>query len=325
MVNLGIDISKATLDVKLLLENGNQAQGNYKNKASGFKKLGRWLKKHQVEELHVCMEATNIYWEEVAQYLCNHGHQISVVNPARIKGFAQSQLRRHKTDKVDADVIAQFCQKMKPQLWTPPTPEQRKLRALVRHQQALQKTLTQQTNRLAVCTEPEVKASLQMVIDTLTTEIKRLEEQIQNFIDDQPDLKRRHKLLISIKGFGSKTAIGLMAEMYDLADYDSARAAAADAGVTPSHYSSGTTVHRKSKLSKIGKSAVRGLLFFPAMTAMQHNPIIRALKERLEAKGKPWKVILGAAMRKLLHLAYGVLKNQTPFDPNYLNKRTLVT
>jgi transposase len=139
MAYLGIDVSKDTLAVKLLLADGQQEQGEYSNSASGFKKLGRWLKPHQVEGVHVCMEATNIYWEEVAQYLHDQGYKVSVVNPARIKGFAQSQLRRHKTDKVDADVIAQFCQAITPSIWVPPTPEQRKLRALVRHQKALQK------------------------------------------------------------------------------------------------------------------------------------------------------------------------------------------
>jgi transposase len=319
MAYLGIDVSKDTLAVKLLLADGQQEQGEYSNSASGFKKLGRWLKPHQVEGVHVCMEATNIYWEEVAQYLHDQGYKVSVVNPARIKGFAQSQLRRHKTDKVDADVIAQFCQAITPSIWVPPTPEQRKLRALVRHQKALQKTLTQQTNRLATCTEPAVKSSLELIITTLSSEIERLQVQIQDFIDDHPTLKQQFTLLISITGIGPKTAIGLLAEMYDLADYDSARSAAADAGLTPSHYSSGKTVHRKSKLSKMGKSSVRGLLYFPAITALQHNPIIQALKQRLQAQGKAWKVILGAAMRKLVHLAYGVLKNQTPFDPNFLN------
>lgn len=319
MAYLGIDVAKESLAVKLLLADGQQEEGEYSNCTSGFKKLGRWLKRHQVEEVHVCLEATNIYWEEVAEYLHEQGYKVSVVNPARIKGFAQSQLRRHKTDKVDADVIAQFCQAIKPQPWTPPTPQQRKLRALVRHQQALQKTLTQQTNRLAACTEPAVKTSLQMIIDTLSTEIERLQVQIQAFIDDQPDLKQQFTLLISISGIGPKTAIGLLAEMYDLANYDNARAAAADAGVTPSHYSSGKTVHRQPKLSKMGKASVRSLLYFPAITAMRYNPIIQDLKKRLEARSKEWKVILGAAMRKLIHLAYGVLKNQSPFDPNYLN------
>ena len=94
-------------------------------------------------------------------------------------------------------------------------------------------------------------------------------------------------------------------------------AAAADAGVTPAHFESGDTVRRKAKMSKVGKASLRGALYFPAITAMRFNPIVKALVQRLEQRHKPWKVILGAAMRKLLHLAYGVLKNKTPFDPAY--------
>jgi transposase len=278
------------------------------------------VEKKEVNTPHICLEATNIYWEEVAEYLYDQKYQVSVVNPARIKGFAMSQLRRNKTDKLDADVIAQFCQALKPKLWTPPTPDQHHLRALVRHQQALQKSLTQYKNRLAVTRHALVRDSIKTLIESLTAEIERLDQQIQNFIEQTPDLKEQQTLLISINGIGIKTATILLAEMYDLAAYESARAAAADAGVTPAHYSSGSSVRRKPKLSKIGKTAVRGALYFPAITAMQHNPIIRALKERLEAKGKEPKVIIGAAMRKLLHLAYGVLKHRKPFDPDYLSR-----
>jgi transposase len=317
MATLGIDVSKASLEVTLLKADGQQDKGQFANKRQGFKKLQTWLSKRPVKQLHVCLEATNVYWEEVAEFLYEQGYLVSVVNPARISGFAQSQLRRNKTDPLDGEVIAQFCAALKPALWRPPTPEQRQLRALVRHQRALLKTLTQQTNRQATCKEPAVKASLKRVIETLQTEIEQIGQQIATFIDDQPDLKQQYELLISIKGIGPTCAAVLLAEMYDLADYESARAAAADAGLTPSQHTSGKTVHRKPKLSKIGKASVRGILFFPAMTAMQHNPIVRALKERLQARGKDWKVIVSAAMRKLIHLAYGVLKNQTPFDPNY--------
>lgn len=173
------------------------------------------------------------------------------------------------------------------------------------------------TNRQATCQELAVQASLKTIIDTLKAQIKQIEQQIRALIEAHPDLKAQYELLTSIKGIGHKCAVVLLAEMYDLADYESARAAAADAGVTPRHHTSGKTVRRKPKLSKMGKSSVRGVLYWPAITAMQYNPIVRALKERLEARGKDWKVIVGAAMRKLLHLAYGVLKNQTPFDPNY--------
>ena len=317
MVTLGIDIAKESLEVTLVRREGQQDKDHFANTQPGFKKLHSWLKKRRVKSLHVCLEATNVYWEEIAEFLYEQGYSVSVVNPARIKGFAQSQLRRNKTDPLDSEVIAQFCLALKPALWRPPTPEQRQLRALVRHQRTLLKTLTQQTNRQATCREPVVKASLQRIIEILQTEIEQIRQQIEAFIQEQPDLKQQYDLLISIKGIGPTCAAVLLAEMYDLADYENARAAAADAGLTPSQHTSGKTVHRKPKLSKIGKASVRAILFLPAMTAMQHNPLVRALKERLQARGKAWLVIVSAAMRKLIHLAYGVLKHQTPFDPNY--------
>ena len=124
-------------------------------------------------------------------------------------------------------------------------------------------------------------------------------------------------MLQSIKGIGQKTATHLLAEMYDLEQYENAKAAAADAGITASHYSSGATVRRRSKMSRMGKASIRGALYFPALTAIKHNPLVKLLAQRLQAKGKHKKVIQVAAMRKLLHLAYGVLKNQQPFDPAY--------
>jgi transposase len=151
----------------------------------------------------------------------------------------------------------------------------------------------------------------------LRTEITQVEDKIQSLLQSHPDLKQRFDFLRSIKGIGSKTALFLLAEMHDLANYENARAAAADAGVTPSHYQSGTSVKRRTKISKIGKAGIRAALYWPAITAIQHNPLIKAMAERLKARGKSQKVIIGAAMRKLLHLAYGVLNNQSYFDPYY--------
>ena len=317
MAILGVDIAQETFDVTLIDEVGQKHQAQFSNTPKGFRTLQSWLGKREVVELHACLEATNVYWEELAEFLYGQGYQVSVVNPARTRGFAQSQMRRNKTDKEDSDVVADFCAASKPRLWSPPSPPQRKLRALSRHREALGKTLTQQTNRLSTRKDPDVRASLQMIIETLRTEIARLDDQIQTFIDHQPDFKEQQALLQSITGIGAKTAIKLMAEIYDLAEYENARAAAADAGLTPRHYESGTSVRRKAKLSKQGKGSVRGALYWPAITAIQHNPIVRDLAERLRARGKPKKVIIGAAMRKLLHLAYGVLSNKTPFDPAY--------
>jgi len=314
---LGIDVSKQTLDVTLLTETGNKQRQQFANDAKGITALQTWLSKQVAGDVHVCMEATSVYWEEAAERLHKAGCRVSVVNPVRIKGHAMSQLRRSKTDALDGDVIADFCQTQNPEAWTPPTPEQKKLRALVRHLEALKRSRTQQQNRLSTCRDDEVEKSLTTILAVIEAEIEAVMKRISKFIDQYPDLKKKKALLVSIQGIGEKTAAHILAEMYDLADYKNAKAAAADAGVTTSHYRSGTSVRRRPRISRMGKASVRSALYFPAITAVQHNPVVKQMAQRLEAKGKCKAVIRVAAMRKLLHLAYGVLKNDQPFDPAY--------
>jgi transposase len=322
---VGIDLAKDSFDVMLLPQ---EDYGQFDNTRKGDKQLLKWLTKRvsELSQVHVIMEATNIYWEELAQYLHEQGLKVSVVNPAAVKGFGISQLQRNKTDKVDSRVIALFGQQTQPRVWQPPLPHQRKLRALVRHKQALIKSRTQQQNRLASCLDPDVKASLQTVITALEQQLAHIQQKIEPLIDDHDDLRDQHHLITSIKGIGSDTATLILAEFYDLAHYTSAKAVAADAGVTPAKYESGTSVRRKARMSRIGKSAVRGALFWPAQTAIRWNPIVADLAERLRQRGKPFGVILVAAMRKLLHLIFGVVKNKTPFDPNFeANRPSLAT
>jgi transposase len=317
MMHLGIDLSKDYFDATLRKSETSKVHRRFDNDANGFAALALWLQAQGVSELHACMEATNIYWEGLAAFLHDKGYTVSVVNPARIKGFAMSQLRRNKTDKLDSEVSADFCASMKPPAWTPPSPEQHKLRSLVRHSEAIQKTITQQKNRLASGNDEDVKDSLERIIASLSAELQAIEEQIAVQIKQQPTLVEEQKLLCSIQGIGPKASTKLIAEMYDLASYEDAHAAAADAGLSPAHHESGTTVRRKPRLSKVGKASVRSVLYWPAITAIKHNPVVKKLAQRLEAKGKPKMVIIAAAMRKLIHLAYGVLKNKTPFDPNW--------
>ena len=153
----------------------------------------------------------------------------------------------------------------------------------------------------------------------LDQQLAHIQAKIEALIDDHDDLRHNHKLITSIKGIGSDTASLLLAEFYDLEHYTSAKAVAADAGVTPARFQSGTSVRRKAKMSRIGKASVRGALYWPAQSAIQWNPLVSALAERLRQRGKPFKVILVAAMRKLLHIVFGVVKNNTPFDPNFGN------
>lgn len=321
MNDVGIDMAKESFDATLLRADVPAEHGQFKNNRSGHKKFLKWLKRRvsELETVRVVMEATNIYWEALADTLHEQGLKVSVVNPAAIKGFAQSQLQRNKTDKIDSRIIAQFGRQTEPTLWRPPLPHQRKLRALVRHKQALIKTRTQQLNRLASCNDDDVKSSLQGLVATLDQQLAHIQAKIEALIDDHDDLRHNHKLMASIKGIGADTAALLLAEFYDLEHYSSAKAVAADAGVTPAKFQSGTSVRRKAKMSRIGKACVRGALYWPAQSAMQWNKPVAALAERLRQRGKPFKVILVAAMRKLLHIVFGVVKNNTPFDPDFGN------
>ena len=314
---VGIDVSKKKLDVTLLKAEGGKRRKKIANNTAGIAALDEWLQKQVQGDVHICMESTSVYWEELAETMAEKAYTVSVVNPLRIKGYAISQLRRSKTDPIDGDVIADFCQTQKPTAWTPPTAQQKKLRALVRHLEALKKGYRQQHNRLETCRDEDVRGSLATILAAIEAEIQQVQEQIEQLIDQDPDLKEKRNLLVSIKGIGETTANLILAEMYDLDQYDNAKAAAADVGVTTSHYRSGSSVNRRPRISRLGKATVRSALYFPAISAIQYNPLVRKLAQRLKARGKHKAAIRVAAMRKLIHLAFGVLKHRMPFDPAY--------
>jgi transposase len=316
-MSIGIDIAKKTFEVTVLVGESGQEHKSFANTEKGFKALDKWLKKLGAAGGHVCMEATNVYWEELAEYLHAAGYRVSVVNPVRLAGYARSQMRRNKTDKVDSEVAAAFCATQSPELWQPPNETQKQLRRLERHRADLQQTLTQTKNRLATAKEPLVRQSLGRLSESVKGEIAQIDEQLDALVAQSPELSEQLSLLTSLKSVGKRTALQLMAEMYDLAHYTDASAAAADAGLTPAKHESGESVRRKVKLGKVGKAAVRGALYLPALNAMRHNPLLRTFAQRLRKKGKPEMVIICAVMRKLLHIAYGILKHRTPFDPNF--------
>jgi len=316
MTILGLDIAKKTFHATLFI-GGRTVRRTCANSESGFADLADWLTTHQAEPGHACMEATGVYWEPVAAWLHAQGWTVSVVNPLRIKAFADTDLTRNKTDQVDSFLIARFCQEKQPDAWTPPSPAMKTLQVLSRHLDALEKTLTQQRNRLEACRDPLVRDSLQRLMTAIQEEQATMRQQIEQRLATEPDLAHRRDLLCSIPGIGAATAIILMAELPTLEAYASARQIAAHAGVTPKQHQSGTSVHGKPRLSKMGNARLRKALYFPAMVAIRHNPIIMALAERLRARGKTEMCLIGAAMRKLLHLVYGVVKHDTKFDPNF--------
>lgn len=313
---LGIDIAKKTFDVALL-RNDKFRNKKFPNNPEGFKQLDAWLAKQGVIRFHACLEATGSYSEAVAIHMHQAGQIVSLVNPARIKAFGKAELQRNKTDRADAMMIARFCLKHEPAPWTPPPPEIRELQALVRHLDDLIGTRTQLSNRLSDGLRIEsVLESLRSVIKTLDAEIKLTRKKIREHLNRHPDLKADHDLLVSITGIGAQTATLLLAEIQHLRQYKHARQAAAYAGLSPMLLESGTSL-KHSRLSKTGNARVRKALFMPAIVASRHNPVLREFSERLSKRGKSKMVIIGAVMRKLLHLAFGVLKTRKPFDPNH--------
>jgi len=316
---LGIDVAKATLDVAWM--NSNQrVHHQFENSLNGYKQLDTWVRKQGGEHTHVCLEATGQYGDGVATFMFQQGHAVSVVNPARIKYYGNSKLRRNKTDKADAELIAEYCERQKPALWSPPPASFKDLQALVRHLDDLQTTRLQETNRLhsGVLT-PAVINSLHALVKFLDEQIVICKKDIQDLIDQFPVLKARQDLLVTIPGIGKLTAAKLLGEVRDILDFESARQLAAYAGLTPRNFLSGTSIHKKCRISKTGNANLRKILYMPAISAKHWNPIVSQFCDRLDQNGlRPMEVIV-AAMRKLLHIVYGILKSGRPFDPHYLD------
>jgi len=314
---LGIDVSKDTLDLVLINEEG-KFHKVISNDPAGLKAMDKWLVSRHVDRVHACLEATGQYGDEVSEYLYGQGHDVSVVNPTRIKRYGESKLHRNKTDKADADLIAEFCLKEKPALWEPLSPDLKHLRALVRRLNDLQTNYRQESNRLLSGEKDAwVINDLSVHVEYLKARIVATEEEIQNFINQTPDLKVKQDLLVSIPGIGKKSSAMLLAELGEISGFENAPQLAAYAGLNPKGFSSGSSVHKKTRISKQGRSELRSCLYMPAVVAMTHNSVVRALKDRLRERQLPTMAIVAASMRKLLHIAYGVLKNQKPFDPEY--------
>lgn len=310
---LGIDVSKAKLDCALGIENKYKTKV-VANTPQGFSELLGWLHKWDSHECHVCMEATGVYWEASAEFLAAHGLKVSVVNPAQIKAFGSSRLVRTKTDATDARLIADFCRRMSPVAWQPPSAAEQALRAMVQRLDALQTMHTQESNRLEVARDA-VRQGIADHLAWLDAEIETLVRQIRDHIDSDPDLKRRHDLLDSIPGVGERTIAAILAFGADPDHFANARQCAAFAGLNPRLHQSGSSVNGKPRMSKVGHALLRKALYMPAIVTLYKTAWGKVFRDRLASAGKPPKLIIGAMMRKLLQVAFGVLKSGQPFNP----------
>jgi transposase len=315
---LGIDIAKRSFDAVVLLPDGKHRHRRFDNHPSGFQALLQWLQRLGVPQVRACMEATGPYWEALATFLHDQGQLVSAVNPKRISHFAKSRLARAKTDKIDAFLIALFAAQEQPALWRPPAPAYRQLRDLVRRREQLQQQRQQEQNRLeALEATPHAlhaAVSLRAHLEYLAQAQQEVGKAIQEHFAAHPELRKERDLLVTIGGVGETTAGWFLAEVGDVKRFKNAREVAAYTGLDPRVQQSGAW-KGKTRLSKQGNALLRKQLFFPALAALRCNPVVKQLAARLREGGKTGMAIVGAAMRKLVHLAYGVLRHGKAFDP----------
>jgi transposase len=316
--SLGIDVGKTALELALRNREDVVARTTVSNDPDGHEALVSWLDGRSLgpEETCVCMEASGDFEKAVARRLYEDGYRVSVVNPRRIKGYASSQLQRTKTDSADAALIARFGRRESPRPWQPPSAAESRLQELTRARQALKKEKTRTQNRLDEADDEAVRRAHRGLLDEIERQIEDLEEEIEEHVEEDPELKGRCSLLDTIPGIGLQTAAIVVSELGSPERFESARQAAAYAGLVPSHRESGTSVRGAPQMSKVGNGRLRRAMYFPAMTALRFNAAVKAFGDRLKERGKETMVVIGAAMRKLLHICYGVLKSGRPFDPS---------
>lgn len=324
MFYLGMDVAKAKLDCCLLLD---EASGKRKTKVvnntrSGITDLLAWISKQHVppEELHVVMEGTGVYHEQAALALADAGVTVSIVNPAQVKDFGRGLAVRTKTDGVDSFVLARYGALIKPAAWVPPAPEARMLQALLSRREAIAQDLQRERNRQekadATDTPDRIRQSLADSIEFLVKQLAELQQDIDQHIDRHPNLKGDLALLQSIPAVGPQVGSNLLSVIHSH-DFDSAEQLAAYLGLVPVERQSGSSVLGRARLSKAGPARIRAVLYMAAVVATRHNPHVKAVYDRLLARGKSKMSALGAAMRKLVHLCFGVLKTRKPYQPNY--------
>ncbi len=321
---VGIDVSKKKFDTLWLRQTQPQKVKTrvFQNTRGQEQTVVQWLLKQtgaKPSEIHVVLEATSVYHENLAYALHEAGMQVYVANPARTRDFAKSEGFLSKTDKLDSLGLALYAKEKHERLhlWQPEAPEVRQLRALGARLDALEKDQQREENRLEKAqfnrSSERVIASIKDMIAALKEEIRKLKQDIDDHIDGHPQLQNDRALLDSIKGIGDVMSRELLSLIHSR-QFRSAKQCAAFVGLTPMHNESGDS-RKPAKIRKGGRSSIRGKLYMAAVTACTHNPDIRALRQRMEAKGKSRMAIVVAAMRKLVQIAYGVIKHQKEYTP----------
>ena len=331
---IGIDVSKLSLDCAWLrdLDQNKAKRKRVENSPQGFKSMLTWAQDVSglaASELSFMVEPTGIYHEFLVQFLYRHQATVYLVNPARIRKFAAGMGILSKNDLIDADMLTRYgllSRKLQP--YQPEAQEISDLKSLLNRLDTLERDLRRELNRQEKVSQSSTihrleKQSMRRTVRYLETEIKRFKKHIGEAIKSTASLQKDYELLLTIPGIGARTAWAMLVTLRSRR-FASAPEVASYLGLNPIEKQlqdsascrslSGTTRYRRPRLSKAGNGRFRQALYFPAMVATRKNPDIKAQYDRLLAADKSKMCALGAAMRKLVHICYGVLKHQRPYE-----------
>ena len=304
---VGVDIAKDSFDVCFL---ETEKRFTTTNDQAGFRQLLGELP--TAGSCLVVVEATGGYQREMVAELIAAGHQVAVVNPRQVRDFARALGILAKTDRLDAQVIARFGQQAKPRPTEKLPENQEELQQLVVRRRQLIDLRTAEKNRLPMAHSRSVIKSIRSMVEQLQKKIRQIEKHITDLVESDEQLQCQTVLMESVPGVGPVTAVSLLAELPELGQLNRQEIAAL-VGVAPFNRDSGKFHGRRSIWG--GRSAVRKTLYMAALTARRCNPVIQAFAQRLEAAGKPFKVVLTACMRKLLVILNTIVKNNSAWNP----------
>jgi len=307
---IGIDVAKHSLDVCVL---GQEQCFTIPNDATGIRELLERLP--PTGSCLVVIEATGGYQHRVVGALVSAGHLVAVVNPRQVRDFARGLGILAKTDRLDARVIARFGQQAHPRPVGIGSEKPAELRELVTRRRQLIELRIAEQNRLETTTTKIVRKNVRHLVEQLDKQIRQLEEAIGELVEIEPELCSKAALLKTVPGVGQVTVTSLLVDLPELGRLNRQQVAAL-VGVAPFNRDSGKFHGRRAIWG--GRAAVRRVLYMAALTARRSNPLIRAFAQRLEAAGKPFKVVLTACMRKLLVILNTMLKNNLPWNPKIL-------
>jgi len=317
LIPVGIDVSKLSLEARVFLpERSAGLFTRVANRDEGLTQLQHWFLHQGYTRVHACLEATSTYSDLVAHFLYEQGHHVSLVNPARVAAFRTSEGIRTKTDRHDALVLARFCAQKRPDLWCPTPAPIQQLQVLLAHLDDVLNMRQQERNRLEnLRLDATTRQSIHEHIQWLHTQIQQTLQRAGALLEQTSTLAEPCAHLDSIPGIAQLTAMRLYSVYFDQQRFNRAPKLVAQAGLCAAQEISGTSVHRRASISKVGNAQIRKWLYMPALSVMRSDVDFLRWVGELKARGKSNKVIIVAIMRKLLHIVHGVLKSNQDYDP----------